>query len=332
VDDENRRFWIVPVADNLAQIDIPLLQEERDGIWASALLEYRYGGLFPLLRLLFKVSGKLRRLDAKTKQIHVEEKLLPRNFGALWSLLVLMPPGARWWPTQDEAAAITLLNLEFKEFDTWQDPIESWIEHREWVSNWEILTELFKIEPGQIKRGEDMRVNKILSNLGWTKETRREIPDENGVMKFRRVRLNPKSLKSSGKVGKVGKSPSGSGFQTYQPPEITGNGLVSDNLPTLPEENYHLPTPQTLTGSGLYQPTGKNQNFSGGVSDGEWKSPNGNLKIGVWIVTQNRVRAWVSCPSPLGGAWLCLSENGEDMQISEGEILWVWEEKSCPDS
>jgi predicted P-loop ATPase len=315
VDDENRRFWVIPLADSLSQIDIPLLQQERDGIWASALLEYRYGGLFPLLSLLWKTR-----------------KQTPRNAGALWSLLVLMPPGGRWWPTPEESAAIALLNQEFKELDSWQDPIENWIAHREWVSNYEILTELFTIEPGQIKRADDMRVGKILTNLGWTKETRKELPDENGVMRFRRVRLNPTLNNLAGKVGKDGKRialPESYGYRPLKTDGKVGSPVKTTNQPT---SNYRLPTSETQSQQGIYQATDKYRQLSYSGNGGEWKPANGNLREGVWIVTRNRVRAWVSCPSPLGGAWLCLSENGEDLQVSEGEILWVWEESVCPES
>jgi predicted P-loop ATPase len=43
VDDENRRFWIVPIADHIPALDIPQLERERDGIWRAAFLAYQSG-------------------------------------------------------------------------------------------------------------------------------------------------------------------------------------------------------------------------------------------------------------------------------------------------
>jgi predicted P-loop ATPase len=39
----NRRFWIIPVGDGIEKIDINLLAQERDAIWASAVIAYRSG-------------------------------------------------------------------------------------------------------------------------------------------------------------------------------------------------------------------------------------------------------------------------------------------------
>lgn len=305
VDDENRRFWIIPLAESLEAINIPLLTKERDGIWASALFAYRYGGLLPLLCLLFQ---------SKTKA------------SPLWTLLLLMEPKQPWWPTDEEKAAIALLNQEYKELDAWHDPIEAWIENREWVSAYEILTELFQIEPGQIKRAEDMRVSKILTNLGWTKETRKELPDETGQKRFRRVRLNPRLNKLVGKVGKDGKKITLPDSYAYRLLKKDGSESVVKSPTDVTGQKKELPTPETLAQSEIYQSSYQGQQLSySGNGDG-WKKPNGNLKPGVWIVTQNQVKAWVSQSSPLGGAWLCLSETGEEIQVSEGEIVWVWEE------
>jgi predicted P-loop ATPase len=43
VDDENRRFWIVPIDDGIEAIDIPLMERERDGIWRAAYQAYKAG-------------------------------------------------------------------------------------------------------------------------------------------------------------------------------------------------------------------------------------------------------------------------------------------------
>lgn len=43
VDDENRRFWIIPIADSVKELNIKLLEEERDQIWAAAYVAYKNG-------------------------------------------------------------------------------------------------------------------------------------------------------------------------------------------------------------------------------------------------------------------------------------------------
>jgi len=276
VDDENRRFWVVPVSESISEIDIPLLATERDGIWASAYTAYL--------------------------------------------------SGSQWWPTDEEKAAIALVNQEYKELDAWQEPIESWIEGREWVSAYEILTELFQIEPGQIKRAEDMRVSKILTSLGWTKETRKEMTDKTGQKRFRRVRLNPSLNNLVGKYGKDGKKIAIPDSYGYRLLKKDGSGLVEEIATDLPDTKNGLPTPETLAQSETYQPSYQHQQFPYREIKNGWEKPNGNLRPGVWIVTVNQVVAFVSHPSPLGGKWFCLSEKEEEMEVAEGEILWVWEE------
>lgn len=46
VDDENRRFWPIPVDAVEGQLDIELLQKERNGIWHSALVAFESGAVW----------------------------------------------------------------------------------------------------------------------------------------------------------------------------------------------------------------------------------------------------------------------------------------------
>jgi predicted P-loop ATPase len=172
VDDENRRFWILPVAEDSNGIDINLLQTERDGIWRSAYRAYHIGGLIPLLSLLVKTEFS---------KIH--------DFFFL--ALLLMNPHQQWWPTDKEMTEIKRLNQNFQEIDAWEDEIAHWIKGREYVSSYEILSDLLNFEPNQIKKPEQMRVMRILTGLGWKKEARRDYIQDDGSKKTRNVRLNP---------------------------------------------------------------------------------------------------------------------------------------------
>ena len=224
MDDENRRFWVISVSEELDAIDIPMITRERDAIWASAYYAYHLGGIIPLLTLLF--------------QAQIQES-------PLWTLLLLMEPKQPWWPTASEAALIAAIGEQCKELDAWQDEIENWIKDRLYISSYQILTELLHIEPGNIKRGEDMRVMKILNSLGWVKETRKDIPDlDNGGIKKRRVRLNPDArfLDLDGKDGKVGKSLDIEASQDYQPHKKDGKRLVEEETTNLLPQKQGLPT------------------------------------------------------------------------------------------
>lgn len=217
VDAENRRFWIIPVADHIEAIDIPRLETERDGIWAAAV-------------------------------------------DALLS-------GAVWYPTDEEKSKIALLSQDFMDTDVWTEPVAEYIEDLPWVSVYEILGDLFKLGKSEMDRRSQMRVARILDQLGWTQQTRKQI-----YGKWRRVRVNPNHtppekngnghnaqsnlfINSSGKVGKVGKSIVSQGIDNdqppYQPPEKVGS-----------KQGRYIPTPSNGVGSdetqsqqGINQPT-----------------------------------------------------------------------------
>ncbi len=139
VDEENRRFWIVPIGDHIPALDIQLLEKERDGIWASAV-----------------------------------DKLLS---------------GSAWYPTEEEKQLIAANNKGFEETDIWQDSIADYIHGKIDVSVFEILLNLLDFEEHQMDKRNQMRVSKILTRLGWTKEARRK-----KAGKMRRVRVNPLHL------------------------------------------------------------------------------------------------------------------------------------------
>ena len=217
VDDENRRFWIVPIADHIPALDIPLLEQERDGIWKAAYLAYA--------------------------------------------------SGAVWWPTDEEKGAIALMAQDFKEEDAWQETVEPYLLGKEFVSAAEVLTEALKFEVHQIKRADEMRVNKILDHLGWNKSTRKwDVDPATGKRVQKRVRLSPES-KTLQKGWHVGTKQEGQGFEGV-PTSNKGchrlsqeNGAMGESVPTC---QPHVPTsvePGSLTGSDLCQPSNLCQPF-----------------------------------------------------------------------
>jgi predicted P-loop ATPase len=185
VDDENRRFWVVPVPEG-KKIDVELLESERDGIWLSALLAYQQG--------------------------------------------------VKWWPTDEEEIEIAKLNTAFREIDAWEDEVNNFIKEREYISSYEILVDLFKFEPANIKDADSKRVMRILTNLGWKKDSRKEYTTDTGVKITRNVKLNP-FIKNNldGKGGKGSKEASTQDFQETEAGKNGRYGGKSDpGLPPLP--------------------------------------------------------------------------------------------------
>lgn len=89
VDDENRRFWIVPVDDSIPAIDIPLLEKERDGIWLSAYQAYKSGAVWwpteEEKQEISELSQEFREVDAWAGE--VEEWLLNKTMVSSFDVL-----------------------------------------------------------------------------------------------------------------------------------------------------------------------------------------------------------------------------------------------------
>lgn len=218
VDDENRRFWIIPIGDHIPALDIALLEKERDGIWAAAV-------------------------DAFLN-------------------------GSPWYPSEEEKALISLINKGFEDNDVWLEPIETWISHRPYVSVYEIMKDCFNFEPNQMQRRDEMRIAKVLTRLGWVKETRRLV-----FGKYRRVRVNPawvgqdeeniadnqtlnqSFIKIDGEVGKVGISPPLQSFEDYRPTDQPQERSVYDERSVYTNHKNGVGSTENLTPQGFDQPT-----------------------------------------------------------------------------
>jgi len=114
----NRRFWVIPVKQ---RIDTKLLKQERDAIWAAAMLAYK--------------SGEEPCLDYKDEE------------------------------TAEHVAQ------EFQSSDPWEDVIENFIEHREYIRLSDLLTHL-QVDLSRQERSHQMRCSAILKKFGWEREFR----------------------------------------------------------------------------------------------------------------------------------------------------------------
>jgi predicted P-loop ATPase len=114
----NRRFWIIPVKH---RIDTKLLKQERDAIWAAAMLAYK--------------SGEEPCLDYENEE------------------------------TAEQVAQ------EFQSSDPWEDVIENYIEHREYIRLSDLLTHL-QVDLSRQERSHQMRCSAILKKFGWEREFR----------------------------------------------------------------------------------------------------------------------------------------------------------------
>lgn len=270
VDDENRRFWIVPIADHIPALDIPQLERERDGIWRAAYLAYQ--------------------------------------------------SGQAWWPTEEEKGAIALMAQDFKETDAWQEEIEPYLLGKEFVSSLEILTDCLKFEPHQVKRADEMRVNKILDGLGWGKSIRKwETDPLTGKKVARRVRLAPKSSDNP-KGWIVGSSQEGQAFGVDPTSEQVGSGWINSNGhdPTIQPHDPTLESPQTQSGQAKIQRSNMIHHFPNSGNGKIEVSPDRQHAIDLINAERERI-GWSK--ENLRTASMRLFQKSEFFSLTEAEIL-----------
>jgi len=79
--------------------------------------------------------------------------------------------GEQWHLSQEEAAIAAEVANEFEDTDPWESYIEQWLEatNQIFYSINEILEQLFRLEPSEIDRKQQMRVAQCLKKLGWEK-------------------------------------------------------------------------------------------------------------------------------------------------------------------
>jgi predicted P-loop ATPase len=118
----HRRFWVIPVVKK--EIDLGLVREMRDRIWASAVAAYK--------------------------------------------------AGVQWWLTQEESTISEAENKTYELSDTWEDYISEYLRGKVWATTSEILAESkLAVEPGKQDKSSQMRVAKILRQMGWKQDGRR---------------------------------------------------------------------------------------------------------------------------------------------------------------
>jgi predicted P-loop ATPase len=133
----NRRFWVVPVRK---RVDLNLLAQERDRIWAAAVALYR--------------AGEACYLSA------------------------------------DDEAIAAEFNESYKTEDPWTSTISLYLKEnsRGEITTAEILTHGLRIEVGQQDKRDEIRVQQVLTALGWRKPSDRRVVVDG---KRRRVWVEP---------------------------------------------------------------------------------------------------------------------------------------------
>lgn len=118
VDDTgNRRYWVIPVS--VKRIDLDMVTQEREAIWAAAVNAYR--------------AGETWHLSYATEQ------------------------------------KISDLNLDYCHTDSWEIPLSHYLQGRNMVTIFDLLTQALDFDAARIGKRDEMRVSSILRTLGWQK-------------------------------------------------------------------------------------------------------------------------------------------------------------------
>jgi predicted P-loop ATPase len=114
-------------------------------------------------------TGARRFWPVKAHTININA--IERDRDQLWAEAVdLYRAGHAWWiDSSDIATAARQQQDERYSGDPWDDAIAKHIEYLRETSVGEILREVFHIEPAQWKQGDQNRVARSLTSLGWIK-------------------------------------------------------------------------------------------------------------------------------------------------------------------
>ncbi len=77
----------------------------------------------------------------------------------------------QWWFTYDDEAIIHELNEIYEHQDSWTEKIATWLNTipNDDVTTYEILTESLEFEPSRISKRDEMRIARIMKDLGYPK-------------------------------------------------------------------------------------------------------------------------------------------------------------------
>ncbi|MBF2056267.1 MAG: hypothetical protein IGQ45_03390 [Cyanobacterium sp. T60_A2020_053] len=183
--------------------------------------------------------------------------------------------GEQWHLSYESQKMSDELNKQFLHTDSWDSSeLDNYLYGFEevGVSVRNILITHLGFEENQIKRGDEMRMSKILSSKGYEKKQKFINGKKQNLWFNLPLNQNFVGLKEKvGMVSMVGMSQSEQGFQTYQPPtNLTQNEKVgmgeNQNLPTSNSEPTNLiskvGSSETIASNGIYQPLPTYQPFS----------------------------------------------------------------------
>lgn len=217
VDSENRRFWIIPVADSIREINIPLLEKERDGIWAAAVDALHAG------------EAWYPSDDEKAAIAELSKEFLDQD--------VWLEPIEEYCTNKPWVSVFEILCDLFKmgksEMDRRSEMrVAKILDHLGWTK--QTRKEIY----GSLRR--------VRLNPTWNEPEARYFADNTNTNLFNNT---------DGKVGNVGKSIDTQSFESYQPTdqpsfEVGKNGGRIDPTP-----KNEVGNAQTQTQQAIYQPT-----------------------------------------------------------------------------
>lgn len=106
------------------------------------------------------------------------------NREQLWAQAVAdYREGVQWWLTEQEDEALACSNMDHEESDAWTELVADWSEANPMLSETTIgrvLAEAIGREPSTWSRGDEMRIARVLGQLGWTGPHRRRVKGSGG--------------------------------------------------------------------------------------------------------------------------------------------------------
>jgi predicted P-loop ATPase len=216
VDSENRRFWIIPVADSIREINIPLLEKERDGIWAAAVDALHAGDTW------------YPSDDEKAAIAELSKEFLDQD---VWLEPIEEYCSGKPWVSVFEILC-DLFKMGKSEMDRRSEMrVAKILDHLGWTK--------------QTRKEIHGSFRRVRLNPTWNEPEARYFADNTNTNLFNNT---------NGKVGNVGKSIDTQSLETYQPTdqpslEVGKNGGRID-----PTSEKGVGQPQTQTGQAIYQP------------------------------------------------------------------------------
>jgi len=131
-------------------------------------------------QFLIDESGNRRFWVVKVEK-PIDTNYIKDNCDLIWASAVkLYQEGYQWYLDENEQALSSQLNSSYEVGDVWEPIISTWINNQaEQFTTSDVLTIALGILKGKLNRSHELRVSKILRNVGYEKKRVRtkELPD-----------------------------------------------------------------------------------------------------------------------------------------------------------